>query len=573
MLITISWCWIGVSAFLWGFAALHLMKKVTNYEEKSIDMTMLLGLCFLTVYAQLFSLFYKVGALASLVLLAINLAILLIWRKELFQAFLGRRLLKPTVAAIILILLYLMVLVLSSQSVVHDDTYLYHAQSIRWIEEYGVVPGLGNLHNRLAYNSAFFSLQALFSLRFLVGQSLHSVNGFFALFLITYAVFSMKAFRRKRFFPSDFLRFSILILYSIGYSYRLISSDGSDFLALGLASYILIKWVSYMEEGVQELAPYAYLCLLGVYATSVKISTAMLVLLALMPAVRLLRQKRWKEIAVYLLTGILIIAPFLARNVIICGYLLYPYETIDLFRVDWKMPAYTLAFDRNEIKAWAWGLKDVMKANTPITKWFPFWFSDIDREIQLLFVINAIAEVVAVVMGIYQGLKKKSWDFLGLVMVILANLLLWFFGAPSPRYGGIYMTFLPLLLAGMILQRFFNGKNLKRIPSAMLLILMICCLKPMIEYTVECDWIYKRRGADYDMRPVEEYQLGNEIIYVPSEGDQAGYYAFPSTPYIGRLDKIELRGDSLADGFRMKEEFREAYVSTYGEVYLENIFE
>ena len=43
----------------------------------------------------------------------------------------------------------------------HVDTGLYHAQAIRWIEEYGVVCGLGNLHSRFAYNSAAFALCAL----------------------------------------------------------------------------------------------------------------------------------------------------------------------------------------------------------------------------------------------------------------------------------------------------------------------------------------------------------------------------------------------------------------------------
>lgn len=61
----------------------------------------------------------------------------------------------------------------------HYDSDLYHAQSIRWIEEYGVVPGLGNLHERFAYNSSFFALSALFSMKFLCGTSMHTMSGFF----------------------------------------------------------------------------------------------------------------------------------------------------------------------------------------------------------------------------------------------------------------------------------------------------------------------------------------------------------------------------------------------------------
>jgi len=41
------------------------------------------------------------------------------------------------------------------------DSGLYHFASIRWANEYAVVPGLGNLHGRLAFNQSIFDLYAL----------------------------------------------------------------------------------------------------------------------------------------------------------------------------------------------------------------------------------------------------------------------------------------------------------------------------------------------------------------------------------------------------------------------------
>ena len=58
----------------------------------------------------------------------------------------------------------------SSRGYMHYDTGLYHAQAIRWIEEYGVVPGLANLHSRFGYNSASFALSAFFSETWLIGR-------------------------------------------------------------------------------------------------------------------------------------------------------------------------------------------------------------------------------------------------------------------------------------------------------------------------------------------------------------------------------------------------------------------
>lgn len=573
LLVLLSWCWIGISAYLWGTGALYLVKRCTGYTKKSMDMTLLLGLCLLTVYAQIFSLFYKVGALASMLLLAGNVLLFFLLRSEILQEIKSLKGLKGKKSALlVLCILGAAVLILSSGRVTHYDTYLYHAQSIHWIEEYGIVPGLGNLHNRLAYNSSMFSLQALFSLSFLVGQSLHSVNGFVALVLLAYAVLSVKAFRQHRFFASDFIRLTIFILYNDSFSYVLISSPGSDFPALGLVAYIFVKWVSYLEEKETETAPYACLSLLAVFAVSVKLSAAMVVLLALAPAVRLIRQKRWKQIVMYLAAGSLIIAPFLARNVIISGYLLYPYETLDLFSFDWKMPAYTLAYDRNEIKAWGWGLKDVYLFDTPIREWFPVWFSGLEVKLRILFGASIASALVVLPAGVWSGIKKKSLDFLLVSATMLACLGLWFLGSPSPRYGIIYMALLPLLTIGWAVGKFELQHTVRWMAAAVMAVLVICSLQPMAKGALTDELTYKKRCADYDRSASLEYMLDNQVIYVPEQGDQAGYYAFPSTPYPARLERIEMRGGSLAEGFRMREEYRNAYVSTYGEVFEENMF-
>lgn len=161
LLVLLSWLWIGGSAWLWGKGALRLLKRLTGEAEESLDMTVLSGLCLLTVYAQIFSLFYKVGLLASALLLLGNLVLFFVLRRDLqklikkaVKSLCSAR--KNLLGAAVFLALCFFVLALSSGRVTHYDSYLYHAQSIRWIEEYGVVPGLGNLHNRLAYNSSFF---------------------------------------------------------------------------------------------------------------------------------------------------------------------------------------------------------------------------------------------------------------------------------------------------------------------------------------------------------------------------------------------------------------------------------
>lgn len=567
-----SWCWLGMSAFLWGFAALQFVKRISGYEKISLDTTLMLGLCFLTVYAQIFSLIYKVGAVASAILLVINGVILLLKRKEIMGQ-VRRWLSAPRILwqAIVLTLIAVLVLIISATGINHYDTYLYHAQSIRWIEEYGIVPGLGNLHNRFAYNSAFFPLQALFSLYFLMGRSLHSVNGFVVLVLAGYALCTFTAFREKKFQISDCFRLAILIFLFNAENCITMSSPGSDILALGLAVYILTKWVTYWEEGEREIAPYAVLCLLGVYAVSVKLSVAMIVLLVLKPAVNLIAQKRWKQIAFYLLTGIIIIAPFLARNVIISGYLVYPYPELDLFRVDWKMPEYTLLFDRNEIKAWGWGLNDVYRYNAPIAEWFPVWIKSLGNTMETLFYLNLVLVIPSVLWGIRKGVAKKNWNDLLVIFTIIACLVLWFVGAPLPRYGSVFLIILPLFMLGEILLCFQKKITFGRGIYAIVAVCILLCVKSPVNYAFSNEF-YELKCADYVQLEACEATLGNEIVYYPTQGDQIGYYKFPSTPYPARLQLIELRGENLKEGFKIKDEYQSAFITTYGDVHEKNMF-
>ena len=223
LLVIVNWMYLAATSFLLGTAFSGFVKRVLGWEMKSAAETVFYGLVWATVYAQVFSLFGGVGALANGILLAVCIA----------AAFIRRQAVKSTVtrcvkesgrahliAALILVLIWGYC---TSRGYMHYDSDLYHAQSIRWIEEYGVVPGLGNIHVRFAYNSSFFALSALYSMRFLGGQSLHTVNGFFALLL---SLEVLKAFRLKRF-----------LLSGSGRMFRL-----SDFARLGALYYLTILY-------------------------------------------------------------------------------------------------------------------------------------------------------------------------------------------------------------------------------------------------------------------------------------------------------------------------------------------
>lgn len=70
---------------------------------------------------------------------------------------------------------------------------------------------------------------------------------------------------------------------------------------------------------------------------------------------------------------------FLIRNIIISGYILYPYAQLDFFHVDWKMPKELVVFDHNEIIVWGRNLNDVRKYDWGIESWFPIWWETLTK--------------------------------------------------------------------------------------------------------------------------------------------------------------------------------------------------
>ena len=555
----LSWLVIGISAFLWGFGILFILGKINHYHSKTLDLVIMIGLCGLTVYAQFFSLFYKVGRVAVAGVLFLDVIWLFLIYKELINWI--KEIEKPLLPLQLMVVVGIGILVLISTSgeVRAYDTYLYHAQSIRWLEEYGVVPGLGNLHSRLAYNSSSLCLQALFSFSFLAGQSMHSVNGFVIWILLSYAVCSMKFMRNKKIYASDFTRLALLGYYA-DKVYEA-SSPGTDLFAIGLIGYIVCKWVTLLEEDEEKVAPYAYLCILEVYAVSLKVSAAMIVFLVIMPAYRLIKGKKWGEIILYLSLGVLTIAPFLIRNVILSGYLLFPYPDLDLFSFDWKIPVSNATYEQTLIKAWAQGYRGQYKADAPFTEWFPLW-RDSCLLTDPLLVIEFIADIVAIplamIVGVLKGFRKKNWNFFHITCCLTAGILFWFFNSPTRRFGETYLLLLPLYLAGSILENF----KFKTVAAITTTAAFVAIGGFSIKYWVSgavnsvnsASQSYLVNCAKYKEYGCQLANIGELDVYYPVPGtDLTGYYFFPATPYVSVLDVIELRGESFAEGFRPRE--------------------
>ncbi len=575
-----AFLWMLIHAFLWGFAFWEVQAKITAYRPRSLTAIPVSGIVILTVYAECFSLFGGVGAVANVGLILADLLILLFLGKPLIRymkAFYSRkgRVVCGTCVALAILLLVLLypAMHITPTPDWNYDTYLYHAQAIHWIEDYGLVPGLGNLHHRFAYNSSFFCLQALFSMRFLFGRSLHSVNAVFIWMILCYLMGSMKLPTKQRIVPSDLCRIFLIILLIRPASLKILCAPGTDIMVQALIGYLFINWFSLLEDRESDTAPYAWICLCGLFAISLKLSAALIILLTLLPLYRLIKDHAWKKVLFYSTMGVLLIAPFLIRNVMISGYLIYPLPELDLFSVDWKMNTFMAVKDRREIKAWAWGLNNWRRSNAAVSEWFPVWWTEKLREpfLRGLLLSHILILPIGLLIAI-KGRKKAAvtekgfygaYVFTGIVMLL--NLLYFLFAAPDPRFGAVYLILLPVFVIGIIGDS-RNPKEPKRTVAVILdgILLLSSCL--FLFVASRNLGLTLGRGYGFYDRYLEgtPLVLDGQEIDTPVTGDQISYEYFPSTPYPAILDVIELRGEDLSKGFRVRSTYQDALLSTNG---------
>ena len=596
--VILNWIYIIITTFVVGYGVLRFLtrhlaypakKQAGNPAESTVasermswqpDAYVMCGLVCVTVYAQFFSLFAGVGFWANVLLCAVCIGIFLRERKGISET-LARYLSWKFCAVIALFFLFSYG---TSRGMLHYDTALYHAQSIRWIEEYGAVKGLGNLQCRLAYNSASFALSALYSMAFLGRGSLHCAAGFLAFLLAAGSLRLADSLRERKLRASDFAR--VMCVYYLVNIFDEMISPASDYFMVLIAFYIVITWLSLAERGEKEIFPYALLCVLSVFLMTVKLSAALILLLTIYPACRLVKEKRWGETGLYLGLGFLTMLPFFARNVILSGWLVYPFTRIDLFDVIWKIPKGVADYDAREIQVWGRGYSDVTRYDISPKEWLTGWFRGLAGSDKLFVLMAVLAVAVLLLQAAYlvwrwsrrqtaagsstASESRLSPAFLTAQGTVAASFLFWLCTSPLIRYGCVYVYLTPAVVFGGIYAAVMEaplragessghaGRAMAgwRRPFGLIACAAVCLLLVYKAFALgrgigtsheNAYWLVQK---DYENYAVESCEIEGVTFYYPVRGDQTGYDAFPSAPAKPRITFL---GTGLADGFCVAE--------------------
>jgi hypothetical protein len=457
----ISWLYLCLIPLPYGWGILQILNKFFGESTNKSDFSILWlsGLALITTLASFFSLFLPIGLIVHSAILIGAIILGYFWQKSICSIPLLENL--KTIHWLVWVfgaILFISTLEIATRTPSNPDSGLYHAQMIRWIETYPVIPGLGNLHTRFAFNSSWFISNAIFSFVFLFSRSLHLLpSAMFIVVLIT-GLQGLQHLLSKGFSYANFFR---LLLIPISF-YTLaseVSSPGTD-LPVTLITWILISIsIEIIEsKGNPDHIDGLFFTLISIYTITIKLSAAPLFLFVIWTWITSNSMRSRKTILSYCLVGLVVILPWLIRNVIISGYLIYPFPAIDIFSVDWKIPYENAINDQIGIQNWGRIPGEVASsvALMSFSEWATIWFGNLSTFRRLIIEIISISPIVFLALYFLpirslSEIKRFLRREFPIILIVYSGLAFWFFGAPDFRFGyGFLMSALTLVMLPFI---------------------------------------------------------------------------------------------------------------------------
>jgi hypothetical protein len=521
---------------------------------------LLSGLILLTLITQIITLFFPVSIFVQLVLPGTLIISALVKKRDL--KFLIEQIQKELrlfshLSSSLFFLSWLIILVISAGPLMMDDTESYHIQSIKWIKEYGSVPGLVNLHERFGFNSSWFSSAALFSYSSATTGGFTVLNSILSLWFCFWFISKINKLTKDR-NPKPAL--VILLVFTCCLAlWPMIRGNAAtanyDFITM------VMVFVLFTESFLSQENNYSFhteWIIWAAYLFTIRVINFPLLLSGLWALFYLIKQNKFKTVFLHLAICLLLILPFLTRNIILTGYPFYPALYFDCFNADWKADAmqteklleYIKYFNRVPTT-----YLDLEQTKALGANWIPIWF----RHLFTYDKIVVLTGITGLLIGIAMELIKKGKSNRSTVIIIavlIVWLICWFIISPDPRfvYGG--------LLAGLLIVFFSIASkvNFNNIYPALLKIIMIIMVSASAFYFISKtirhneyrNWL---RPAKLPEPPVKEITIEGIIFRIPERINNnwnARCYG-TDLPCLYKIDaRLKPRGKTISDGFRLE---------------------
>ena len=487
ILILLSWIYVVFSTINIGF---YTNKKL-QLKNPSFVVFSILGLFTTTVFASIWAVFGRINIEFHLIFLILNIGIYLRFKNEiqiLYKSFFLE--LKALTLSLKIALLFIFILILAQCASIPYiiDNESYYIQTIKWINEYGLVKGVANLHLFLGQTSGWHITQSVFNFSFLYNK-FNDLSGFCLLLGNIYAFLHLNSYFKNN--ETNHLIIGFLPLVNI-FLFTFISTPSPDLPVYILSLIIFFKFVNHYEKLDSET--FNLITILILFTIFIKTTSIILVLIILVLFIKhykILIQK----ITQPLIIGLLVLSLFLIKNTITSGYPLFP-SVVNPFSFDFQIPAPIAHFYYDETKRAAFSLTENQYDSLNTFEIFKVWISRPGLHGMFNKAILFLLTVIPVF--IFKFFNKKSfWILYG---ILFSQMILLFLSSPQYRFFINAILLFSFLIAACIL----NTK--RKILVSLYLSLLILMVITMIPFNLSLftSNIHLKKNSTFSL---------NEIIF------------------------------------------------------------
>ena len=330
MLILLSWLYILFTAIAFGIGFIKLFRL----QVKDIVITSILGLFFITISASFFALFGPLNLVFNITLLVFSFLIINKNKEQFFLIFRKAKIqfvdfLFPV--KLLFILSNVLILAQSAALPFIIDNETYYIQTIKWLNEYGFVPGLANLHLFFGQTSGWHIAQSVYSFSFLYDR-FNDLNG------CCFILVNYWAFQKLHSYFSTNNRLDLvfgLLPLSYVFLFQFISAPSPDF---PVYVFGIILFSLYLER-----EDFIIISAISVFLVYIKITAIVLLLLPILLLFKNYKELKNKLTSYSIIVGVTLVI-LLLKNSILTGYPLFPLTFITLPEINYGVPKEIMSF-------------------------------------------------------------------------------------------------------------------------------------------------------------------------------------------------------------------------------------
>lgn len=439
LLILVSWIYTTVLALVAGIS----LKRFIKLNSNDTIITLFLGLFSILIFSGFWAFFWRIHwefhtvlLLITALLIAKNKSALSCYFKNLKTQFIQLQ----SFYKILFVVIGVLILAQCATTPILPDNESYYTQTIAWLNQFGFVKGLVNLHLFLGQTSGWHILQSVFNMSFMY-SNFNDLSGLCLLYGNYFALTKSNIYHTQPNSRDINLTFGLFPVFNAMFL-LFVSSPSPDiavYVIFFIATYMFIE--NYYSCDESELI---VLVMLSSLLILIKITAILALFFPIILCIKHyvhLKKHIGKISVLYLVTFILLFT----KNIIITGNPLYPFIGIDGIKMPWHLPNTIAEYFSTFGNASAYAISAETYANSNVNQLLKHWIfqAGIDG------VFNKL--MVFIMLCVPFFLKQKAYKIVYILAVM--QMVLLFMSSPQFRFYFPYFMVLSLILITKICKK------------------------------------------------------------------------------------------------------------------------